>query len=91
MNKQDLVSAVKGAVDGISQKDASAAVAAVLDGITSALAEGENAQLIGFGTFRVQHKPASTGRNPSTGETIQVSARNVVKFKPGRALTDAVQ
>ncbi len=89
MNKADLIDAVADSAD-LSKADATRAVDAVLDGITSALKQGNTVSLVGFGTFSVKHRAARTGRNPRTGETIQISASNVPGFKAGKGLKDAV-
>ena len=89
MNKGDLVDAVADAT-GESKGSASAAVDAVLDAITGALKSGEKVQISGFGTFEVRHRAARTGRNPQTGESIQIAASNAPAFKAGKALKDAV-
>ncbi|MCZ6844555.1 MAG: HU family DNA-binding protein [Alphaproteobacteria bacterium] len=89
MNKNDLVSAVSGSA-GISKADASKAVDSVFDNITSSLRGGNEVRLIGFGTFSVANRKATTGRNPRTGETIQIPARRQAKFKAGKALKEAV-
>ncbi len=89
MNKNDLVAAV--AEDtGISKADAAAVVDGVFDAITGALVSGENVQLVGFGSFSVSDRAAREGRNPSTGETIQIPASKQPKFKAGKELKDAV-
>ncbi len=89
MNKNDLVSAVSGSA-GISKADASKAVDSVFDNITSSLRNGNEVRLIGFGTFSVANRKATTGRNPRTGQTIQIPARRQAKFKAGKALKEAV-
>ncbi len=89
MNKNDLVSAVSGSV-GISRADATKAVDSVFDNITSSLQVGNDVRLVGFGTFSVAQRKATTGRNPQTGETIQIPARRNAKFKAGKALKEAV-
>jgi len=89
VNKNDLVSAVSGSA-GISKADASKAVDSVFDNITSSLRGGNEVRLIGFGTFSVANRKATTGRNPRTGETIQIPARRQAKFKAGKALKEAV-
>lgn len=88
MNKNDLVNAVTGT--GLSKADAAKAVDAVLDAVTSALSSGDDVRLVGFGTFSVSERKASEGRNPRTGETIQIPASKQPKFKAGKALKDAV-
>ena len=89
MNKGDLISHVADAV-GITKGQASDAVSAVLGGIEGTLKSGDKVSLIGFGTFQVNHRPARDGRNPATGKTIKIAAKNVVKFKPGKALGESV-
>jgi DNA-binding protein HU-beta len=89
MNKTDLADAVAQATD-TSKADAANAVDAVLDTITDALKSGDGVQLIGFGNFSVSDRAARQGRNPRTGETIQIAASKQPKFKAGKALKDAV-
>ncbi len=89
MNKAELVDAVAGA-SNLSKADAGRAVDAVVDSITSALSKGQQVSVVGFGTFSVKHRAARAGRNPRTGETIQIAASNVPGFKAGKALKDAV-
>ncbi|MBL4690241.1 MAG: HU family DNA-binding protein [Rhodospirillales bacterium] len=89
MNKNDLVSAVADST-GMSKSDAAKAVDGVVDAITAALSDGGEVRLVGFGTFSVSHRKATTGRNPRTGEAIQIAATNVPKFKSGKALKAAV-
>lgn len=89
MNKNDLVAAVADN-SGLSKGDATKAVDAVFDSITSSLKGGAEVRLVGFGTFSVANRKASTGRNPRTGETIQIPASKQPKFKAGKGLKDAV-
>ena len=89
MNKADLVSKVAEKA-GLSKKDAEKAVVAVFDGIQAALKAGDKVQLVGFGTFEIRKRGARTGRNPRSGETIQIPASKVPAFKAGKALKDAV-
>ncbi|MBT8062752.1 MAG: HU family DNA-binding protein [Gammaproteobacteria bacterium] len=89
MNKAELIDAVASAAD-LSKADAGRAVDAVMDSVTAALKRGEQVSVVGFGTFSVKHRAARAGRNPRTGETIQISASNVPGFKAGKALKDAV-
>ena len=89
MNKGDLINHVADSA-GITKGQAADAVSAVLGGIEGSLKSGDKVSLIGFGTFSVNHRPAREGRNPSTGKTIKIAAKNVVKFKPGKALGDSV-
>lgn len=89
MNKNDLVAAVADAAD-ISKADAENAVNAVFDSITSTLADRGEVRIVGFGTFATSERKATTGRNPRTGETIQIAASTQPKFKAGKGLKDAV-
>jgi DNA-binding protein HU-beta len=89
MNKAELIEAVA-ADANLSKADAGRAVDAVVDSISSALSKGQQVAVVGFGTFSVKHRAARSGRNPRTGETIQIKASNVPGFKAGKALKDAV-
>ena len=75
---------------GLSKKDAAAAVDAFTATVQEALSNGNTVSLIGFGTFEVRHRNARQGRNPQTGELIQIEAKDVPAFKPGKQLRDAV-
>ncbi|EJR72783.1 HU family DNA-binding protein [Bacillus cereus] len=90
MNKTELIKHVAENTE-LTQKDASAATQAVLDTITEALMNGEKVQLIGFGTFEVRERAARTGRNPQTGEEMQIAASKVPAFKAGKELKAAVK
>ena len=89
MNKNDLVAAVASRT-GLSKADSAKAVDGVVASITSSLSGGTEVRLVGFGTFSVSHRKATMGRNPRTGERIQIAATNVPKFKAGKALKAAV-
>ncbi len=89
MNKNDLIAKVADGAD-ISKADAGNAVEAVLSSITAALSGGDDVRLVGFGTFSVAHRAASEGRNPRTGEKIQIPASKNPKFKAGKQLKEAV-
>ena len=89
MNKGELIESVSASA-GMSRADATKAVDAVLDSVTRTLAGGGSVSLVGFGTFSVKHRAARMGRNPRTGEAIQIRASNVPGFKAGKALKDAV-
>jgi len=89
INKADLVGMVAEKTE-MSKTDVAATVDAVLDAITSILKEGREVRLVGFGTFHVTRRKAGEGRNPQTGETIQIPASNQPKFKAGKALKDAL-
>ena len=87
MNKGELVEAVQGALGGdASKKDAENALATVLDSIADGVRKDQVVQVIGFGTFKVKHRAARQGRNPKTGETIQIKASKSVGFSPSAAL-----
>ncbi len=89
MNKGDLINKVAESAN-LSKADASTAVDAVLDSIKGTLKGGDKATIIGFGTFSISHRAERTGRNPQTGQSITIAAKNVVKFKPGKDLTESV-
>lgn len=89
MNKSDLVDAVAAQAD-ISKADASNAVDAVVDSITGALKKGDKVSLVGFGVFSVRERAARQGRNPKTGQSIQIPSGQTPGFKAGKALKDAV-
>ena len=89
MNKTQFVNAVA-ETGNISKKDAAAAVNAVLAAFEKALVEGDKIQLIGFGTFDVKEKAAREGRNPATGETIQIEASKQVRFTAGKTLKNKI-
>jgi DNA-binding protein HU-beta len=89
MNKNELVAKVADQ-SGLSKKDAEKALAAVIDTITAALVAGDKVQLVGFGTFETKQREARTGRNPRSGETIEIPAASLPAFKAGKALKDAV-
>ncbi|WP_371413966.1 HU family DNA-binding protein [Moorella sp. Hama-1] len=85
----DLVASVAEKAD-LTKKDAERVVSAVLASIEEALAQGEKVQLVGFGTFEIKERAARVGRNPRTGEEIQIAATRAPVFKAGKALKDAV-
>ncbi len=89
MNKAELIDAVAENAD-ISKAVAARAVDTVLESITATLKNGEQVALIGFGTFSVKDRAARTGRNPRTGEPLEIPAAKVPSFKAGKALKDAV-
>ncbi|MEC1958967.1 non-specific DNA-binding protein Hbs [Bacillus subtilis] len=89
MNKTELINAVAETSE-LSKKDATKAVDSVFDTILDALKNGDKIQLIGFGNFEVRERSARKGRNPQTGEEIEIPASKVPAFKPGKALKDAV-
>ncbi|MCY4531738.1 MAG: HU family DNA-binding protein [Gammaproteobacteria bacterium] len=89
MNKQELIENIAASVD-ITKADAGRALDSVIDSITDSLRKGDSVALVGFGTFSVRSRAARTGRNPQTGESIQIAAAQVPAFKAGKALRDAV-
>jgi DNA-binding protein HU-beta len=89
MNKAELVDAVAAAAD-FSKADAAKAVEAFTSAVTNELSRGGQVAIIGFGTYRVKHRAARIGRNPKTGEALQIKATNVPSFKAGKGLKDAV-
>ena len=89
MNKAELVAAMAENA-GLSKKDSEKALAAFVSVVTDELKKGEKVQLVGFGTFEVSARPARTGRNPQTKQTITIPASKAPKFKAGKALKDTV-
>lgn len=88
MIKSELIAKLAAEHPHLSQKDVERAVAAVLDGMTDALASGGRVELRGFGAFSVRDRPARTGRNPRTGEPVEVEAKRVPFFKSGKELRE---
>ena len=89
MNKGELISAIAEKA-GLSKADSEKALNATTEAIKETLAKGESIQLIGFGTFSISERSARTGRNPQTGKEIQIAAKKVAKFKPGKALDETI-
>lgn len=89
MNKTELVAAIAEKAE-LSKKDSEKALTAFVEVITEELQKGEKVQLVGFGTFEVSKRAARTGRNPQTGEDMEIAACTAPKFKAGKALKDAV-
>jgi DNA-binding protein HU-beta len=89
MNKAELIDVVASSAD-LSKAAATRAVDAVFDTITESLRKGDSVTLVGFGTFEVRERSARAGRNPQTGETIQIKASKAPAFKAGKAFKDAV-
>jgi DNA-binding protein HU-beta len=89
MNKSELTDAIASAAD-LPKSSAAHALDALVEAVKSALKEGQQVSIAGFGTFLVRERGARSGRNPRTGETIQISASKVPGFKPGKALKDAL-
>ena len=91
MNRTELIDAMaKKMGDSATKKEAEAALKAFVDVVTEELAKKEKIQLVGFGTFETSVRPEREGRNPRTGETMKIGESVVPKFKPGKALKDAV-
>ena len=89
MNKQELIENIAESAD-ITKAAAGRALDSMIDSVTGALKEADSVVLVGFGTFTVRDRAARTGRNPQTGEEIQIAAAKVPAFKAGKALKDAV-
>jgi DNA-binding protein HU-beta len=89
VTKQDLVDIVS-EKSGLTKKETGAVLDIVLNTVTDSLKRGEKVALVGFGTFEAKTRKARQGRNPATGETIEIEARTVPSFKAGRALKDAL-
>ena len=87
MNKTELVAAMAEQTN-LSKKDAEAALKAFIDVVSEELKKGVKVQLVGFGTFEVSERAAREGRNPQTGETMEIKASKTPKFKAGKALKD---
>ena len=89
MNKSELIDAIAESAD-LSKAAAARALDAVIDTVSTKLKDGEQVVLVGFGTFSVKDRPARTGRNPQTGQPIEIAAARIPNFKAGKALKDAV-
>jgi len=89
VNKNELISSMASTA-GLTKADAGKALDAFIASVTNALKKGNEVRLVGFGTFAVSKRAATTGRNPRTGETIKIKARKQAKFKAGKTLQDSV-
>ena len=89
VNKSQLIDQIAADAD-ISKADAGRALDSFIEAVSGALKDGDSVALVGFGTFSVRERAARSGRNPQTGETIQIAAANIPSFKAGKALKDAV-
>lgn len=89
MNKNELIASIASAT-GLTKTDSAKALDAFITSVTKSLKAGKEVRLVGFGTFGVSKRAATTGRNPRTGDAIKIPARKVAKFKPGKALQDSV-
>jgi DNA-binding protein HU-beta len=87
MNKSELIDKIADDA-GITKAAAGRAIESLVEGITHTLRRGERTTLVGFGTFSVSRRAGRTGRNPQTGATIQIKAKNVVKFRAGKELEE---
>jgi DNA-binding protein HU-beta len=90
MNKAELVDAVARRV-GTTKKETALIVETVLEEITNALSSGEKVQLVGFGNFEIRERAARMGRNPQTGETIQIEASRIPAFRAGKVLREVIR
>lgn len=90
MNKAELISAVA-EKSGLTKKDATAVLTAIIDTVETSLKNGDSVQIMGFGTFEVRDRAARKGRSPQTGEEIEIKASKTPAFKPGKQLKDAVK
>ncbi|MGI9228415.1 MAG: HU family DNA-binding protein [Gammaproteobacteria bacterium] len=89
MNKSELIDVIADSAN-LSKADAARALDGALEGITQTLQRGDSVTLVGFGTFLVRQRKARMGRNPRTGEAVQIKAANSPGFKAGKALKDAI-
>lgn len=89
MNKSELIEAIAASAD-IPKAAAARALDAMVETVTDSLKKGDSVSLVGFGTFQVKERAARTGRNPQTGQPIEISAARVPSFKAGKALKDSV-
>ena len=90
MNKSELIDSVS-AASGLSKADAQKALDATIESVGKALKKGDSVSLVGFGTFSVKERAARTGRNPATGETIEIKASKTPSFKAGKGFKDAIK
>lgn len=89
MNKTELIAAVSEKT-GVCKKDCEKTISAMLDQVAETLAQGDKVQIVGFGSFEVKERQARTGRNPKTGEAVEIAASKAPVFKAGKALKDTV-
>jgi integration host factor subunit beta len=90
MTKSELITRLAGRYPQLVANDAEAAVAAILDAMTSSLVSGRRIEIRGFGSFKINHRPPRIGRNPKSGENVPVPEKYVPHFKPGRELRERV-
>ena len=89
MNKNELISALAGATN-LNQTQCSEVLQSFIDTVTNELKNGSEVKIIGFGTFKISKRKATTGRNPQTGESINIPAANVPKFRAGKGLKESL-
>lgn len=89
MNKSELIESIAGK-SGLSKADAAKALDGLIESVTEGLSNGDRIALIGFGSWSVEQRSARTGRNPRTGDEIQIPAKKVIKFKAGAGLANSV-
>lgn len=90
MTRSDLVEELAARFGQLNQRDAEQAVKTILDAVSDALVHGHRIEIRGFGSFAINHRPPRVGRNPRSGEAVQVPSKRVPHFKPGKALREAV-
>ena len=90
MTRSDLVARLAERFPQLTQRDTEFAVKTVLDAMSDAMAQGQRIEIRGFGSFSVSHRPARMGRNPRSGESVQIPEKRVPHFKPGKALREGV-
>lgn len=89
MNKQELISSMASKA-GMTKDQAGTALEAFIDSVTESLKKGDDVRLLGFGNFMVSRREAKMGRNPQTGQQVEIKAANVARFKVGKGLKDAI-
>jgi integration host factor subunit beta len=90
MTRSDIVQALADKFGQLTHRDAEAAVKAILDSMSDALAKGHRIEIRGFGSFSINRRPPRTGRNPRSGESVEIPEKRVPHFKPGKALRESV-
>ena len=89
MNKQELIASIASKAD-LTKEQAGAALEGFIDSVSDSLKAGDDVRLLGFGNFVVSHREAKVGRNPQTGEPVEIKAANVARFKVGKGLKDRI-
>lgn len=90
MTRSDLVDALAAQFEHLPHRDADMVVKAILEAMTESLVQGHRIEIRGFGSFSMNHRPARVGRNPRTGDSVQIPEKRVIHFKPGKGLREAV-